>query len=146
MFFTKTSSNGDMFPLFSCSFVEGIWSFKLQSDLKQQQFLFNSWLVASMCFRLTDFCLAICSSIFCIIFLPRVCPFRTSWNLCAIICSFVWSPWLDAEQGAPFQVINRWTAPLRNTFGDSRSQIWLGSTPHPGCQWLKVYSKGFRGY
>ena len=70
--------NGDVFLLVSCFFVEGIWSLKLQIDLKQQKILFNSWLVVSMCFRFTDFCLALCSSIFlCSFQLPRVSPFIT---------------------------------------------------------------------
>ena len=65
MFFKKLHLlNGDVFLLFLCFFVEGIWSFKLQSDLKQQKVLFNSWLVVSVCFRLRGFCLTLCSSIF----------------------------------------------------------------------------------
>lgn len=53
MFFKKIHLlNGDAFLLFLCFFVEGIWSFKLQSDLKQQKILFNNWLVVSMSWQI----------------------------------------------------------------------------------------------
>ncbi len=131
-----------------------IWSSKNRVSFKI--YLFNSRLGVSMCCRLTDSCLALCSSIFCVFFFHEfIHLYRTVVLSPVFLCwggvfqrffgleaffgrakrrLFKWSivepP--HCERSIPRHTQQKW----RRSFGDSRNQTWLGSTPHARCQWL----------